>query len=522
MSLQKRAIWLVLFVFTTTTQAQPVARVDLAGTEPLLVNFGFAPAGNNSPVKPIRFKAENLTGPLTVSAPPGFEISKNNIQYTNSLLFSTAEIESNPTISVRFSPQDANKGYGGKLNFTSSGIVLQKPDLSASSLPESMTLDIITWNLAWLGSEFNGPTDDQLQAQNVINVMDSLKADMYMLQEVADTATLGFICRTMKHGPYEFKVSLYASNAINPSNGNWRIGQKLAFLYKKSMFSGVTARGFTSTSARPDNYYNWASGRYPFKMDANVTVNGITKKLSFINLHAKAELGDAEDYFRRKGAAEILYDSLSINHSADYFIVAGDFNDDLDVTISGTSPGEITPYYLFMSDDVRFNPVSYWNSLRGDNSYIGYPNVVDHSIVSASMAKDYVPYSCIIRKDAANMVNNYANELSDHYPVISRYDFRLSSSNIISSINNVSPPLKEAIQIINRTSGNPIIRFITPVRGGVTISLIGIDGKQMFLEKIAQPQRGTTRVVPMESMPSGLYILNVITPYGIMSEKIVH
>ena len=495
--------------------------IELASGEPLLIRFDYVPFGSTGSPKSVRFRTSGISSPITVSAPAGFELSKNNIDYSTNLTYAITELSSlGNTLFVRFKPSENNKGYGGNLQFSTSGTSLQRPDLSASSLSDQITLDVVSWNISWLGSEYNGPFNDLLQAQLAVRVMDSLKADIYMLQEIVDTSLLGFISRNVKNGPYDYAVSLYSSNALNTLSGNWRVGQKMAYLYKKSVVSNISARGFTANSSNPNNFYYWASGRYPFRMDATVNISGNTKRVSFINVHAKAELGEPTDYFRRKGASDIMYDSLTYHHADEYYMIGGDFNDDLDVTISQVVQETLTPYYSFMSDDFRFSPVSYWNSLRGDNSYIGYPNVVDHMILSYQMAKDYVPYSCIIRKEVTDWIANYRNDLSDHYPVESRFDLQQSPSNLITSLNPL-PALKEAIQIIHVAQADPLVKFITPVTGTVSIRIMSADGKTIWGEQLKHIPSGSTTRVPMAGLPQGLYLLIVAGPNGVLSEKII-
>jgi hypothetical protein len=494
--------------------------IALQSDEPLLLRFDYTAAGNISPQRTIRFVTTQLSAPLSVTAPAGFEISKNNSTYSATLNYSTSELASVNTIYIRFKPLENNKGYGGNLSFTSGGLSLQKPDLSASSLPEHLSLDVVSWNISWLGSEYNGPANDLLQAELAMQIMDSLNADIYLIQEIVDTALLGFISRNMKNGPYDYRVSLYASNALNTQSGNWRIGQKLAFLYKKNIFSNVSTRGFTSTSTHPSNYYYWASGRYPFRMDANVQVAGKSKKVSFINLHAKAELGDPSDYSRRKGAAELMYDSLTINHADEYFLIGGDYNDDLDVTISQAVQETLTPYHSFMSDDLRYSPISFWNSKRGDNSYIGYPNVVDHAIVSTQMARDYVPFSCILRKEVTDWVPYYRYDVSDHYPMMSRFDLQQSPSNLITSVSQLIP-LKESFQILQRPGSDPLIRFFSNIKGGCSIRLTAADGRIVRQESLQDIRVGSTYTLPLSGCSNGVYFVTIITSNGIFTDKII-
>ena len=517
----KRIIFFIATVccFLLQTALAQTPSIELLSNQPLLLRFDYLAAGNTSPQKSIRFRALNLKSSLLISAPEGFEISKNNVSYAPSQTFLLTELSTANTLFVRFKPLENNKGYGGSLVFSSSNTTLQRPDLSASSIATNLTLDVVCWNLEWFGGSL-GPDNNLLQAQHAIQVMDSLNADIYLLQEIVDTALLGYVSRNIANGPYEYAVSLFASNAEDPSNGNWRSGQKLAFLYKRNIFSNVRTRRFTASNTNNINEYNWANGRYPFRMDASVNLGGISKKVSFINLHAKAEQGDPNDYYRRKGAADLMYDSLTSQYPNDYYLIGGDYNDDLDVTISKAVTDTITPYYSFMSDDFRFSPISFWNSQRGDNSYVGSPNMVDHAIASYQMTRDYVPFSCVLRKEVTDWIPNYGNELSDHYPVESRFDLQQSPSNIITSLNPI-PALKEAIQIINIAHTDPLVKFITHVKGNVSLKLMSADGRILWSEQPKNIQSGTVFRIPATGLPQGLYLLTVGSPNGVLSEKII-
>lgn len=511
---------MMLFMQPLALKAQTT--IELSSREPLLQFFPVTNAGQTSAIKSIRFKVSGLTAPLQISAPEGFEIGKTNTSFSNSLSYTPTELKDGvfQTLFLRFRPLTANKGYGGSLRFSTAGAVLERPDLSASSLPESATLDVVTWNISWFGSEYNNPVDDLLQRQHAKTVMDSLNADIYLLQEIVDTAGLGWLSRNLQNGPYEYLISPHASNASGMSSGNWRIGQKTAFLYRKGHFSNISSRGFTVNN-NSTNYYNWSNGRYPFRMDADVSVDGVRKRISFITLHAKSEVGDdPTNYLRRKGAAELMHDSISNKDLNKHFLVAGDFNDDLDSTISKVAPISLTPYYPFMSDDFQFIPASYWNTQRGDNSYIGYDNVIDHVLLSSEMNHDYVPFSCIIRKDAASWVANYQSELTDHYPVMARFNLRQSTSNIIT---NLSTPvrIKEAIQVLQAPNTDPLIRFLSPIYGKIQLRLLGADGSLHTVKDLSGSSIGSTISIPIRQLPSGIYMLSVATPQGVQTYKIL-
>jgi len=500
-----------------TSIAQPVPGTNpdlrLNANEPLLYYFGFIPQGSSSSSRTIRFATQDVTSPLSVSAPEGFELSKNNVDFASSIRYETSELRPDMTCYVRFKPLAVNQGYGGSIFFSSSGIQVRRPDLSGSSLSDELSLDIVNWNLEWFGGSL-GPVDDDRQMGLAAVVMDSLRADVYVLQEIVDTARLGTLTRSLKSGPYDYVVSPYASNALNTASGNWRVGQKLAFVYRKDLISFPSARAFTSMGSSA-NYYNWANGRYPFLLDAMVTIDGRTKRVIFLSVHAKAELGDTDDYTRRKGASTILYDSLNLLYPSQHVLVAGDYNDDLDQTISSVFPGSPTPYKDFMNDPGRYNPLSFWNTLRGDNSYIGYPNVVDHCISSNEMKADYVPYSCLIRKDAADWVPYYEQDLSDHYPVQSRFNFRQSATNQITAASQlVVVPDTQLFRMVFVNEKPISFLFDRSLTGTVSMEIWSDAGQLVWRQQRTGIAAGTMIPMPDIYFSAGVYRVFVRTGKG--------
>ncbi|NJX17205.1 endonuclease, partial [Tamlana crocina] len=127
-------------------------------------------------------------------------------------------------------------------------------------------------------------------------------------------------------------------------------GQKVGFVYKTSTVN-VTASRPLLTELHP--FYNggdysllpdypetadrfFASGRLPFLMEANVTVNGDTQEMKFIALHARANSGTGSQgrYDMRKYDVEVLKDYLDHYFALDKVMIMGDYNDDLDYTVA--------------------------------------------------------------------------------------------------------------------------------------------------------------------------------------------
>jgi endonuclease/exonuclease/phosphatase family metal-dependent hydrolase len=502
------ARWTIDDVELYSSATLPAPALTISNGMPKLIPFGIHLSGSTSPSKSFKFWATEVNGTLEVSLPAGFEASKNNNTFAPIVQYSNAELNNEQTLYLRFKPSVVDAGYGGTISFTASNLNVARVDLAASSLPENKSLDVVNWNITWFGSPSNAPVNDDLQLQNARIVMDSLKADMYMLQEIVDTTRLGILTRSLQNGPYSYKVALFGSNAPDNTSGNWPSTQKTAYIYKTEMFGNITTRAFTATSTNPNNFTNWSSGRYPLLLEADVTVDGITKRVSFINIHAKAELGIASDYQRRKGAADLMADSLNINFPTNHFIVAGDFNDDLDVTISSTAGTTTTPYISFMNDPARYSPVSFWNSARDDFSYIGFTNVIDHAVVSNEMNQDYHAYSSILRSDAIGWVNSYRDSLTNHIPLITRFNFRQSAINNITSVPRIVQN-----QSIIRFAGNPgsDIRLLFEKRmtGPIAVQIMNLNGQAVWQEVWPTAAAGQQKIISIGHLTAGVYVIQL-------------
>lgn len=265
-------------------------------------------------------------------------------------------------------------------------------------------ITIVNWNLEWFGaSEFSG--DLALQEANAGKVLQYLNADLYGICEVVDTARFGKMVRTVLGDEYRYVISPY----IN-------VSQKMALVYNRNIFRNVKTRTFLGLSANAR--VNFAYGRFPFQMDADLVMSGVRLPVTVYLLHAKA--GSAIDaYNNRLDGAEEMKDSLDALGSR-RFIVIGDFNDNFSGSITH---GKSSPYRSFMDDTLRYLPVTLPLNTVGHKSVISYENsVIDQQIVSALFGKWYVNASAKIRTDVKTVVYNYdTGNTSDHYPVSSCY-----------------------------------------------------------------------------------------------------
>lgn len=276
-------------------------------------------------------------------------------------------------------------------------------------------LAVSNWNLEWFGSTGNGPTDEQLQLDNVRTVLSGIGADIFALEEVVDVNQFN----TLKAGLPGYDG--FISNDARVANGSsyYSSGeQKLAVLYKSSVVNVRSAQVILG-----EDDFDFAS-RPPLRLDLRVTNNGKDLDLVAIVLHMKAETDPGTtDYDRRKAAGTELKQYLDANLSSSRFIVLGDWNDDVDVSITKDPTTKIylpSPYQNYVDDSANYTFLTRPLSLADQGSTTSFKNVIDHQLVSNELADSYVANSATIVHPS---ITNYGTTTSDHYPVVSRFDF---------------------------------------------------------------------------------------------------
>jgi PKD repeat protein len=149
-----------------------------------------------------------------------------------------------------------------------------------------------------------------------------------------------------------------------------------------------------------------------------VTLNGTTEDVVVIIMHAKC-CSDSDSWQRRQNASNALKSYLDTNYPTQKVWVIGDFNDDVDTSIT---PGSPSPYSNFVNDSVRYRFPTKALSDAGVASTTGFPDMIDHHLNTNEINATYVANSVeVYRVD--QYITNYANTTSDHYPVLSRYTF---------------------------------------------------------------------------------------------------
>jgi Family of unknown function (DUF5689) len=321
-------------------------------------------------------------------------------------------------------------------------------------------LDVFNWNVEWLGNPTNGPTqsgtNDATQIANARTVLNSVGADVYMLQEVCDYNVVNPYDNTKAFGKLveglnnTFGVNTYSGECSSATSGSNADGfaQRVCIIYKNSVVTKVFSRpmfsGFTPATYPPTGNPSqfWSSGRKPFMFMAKVNINSQSDTILFVGIHAKANLGATSltDYNRRKFDVKAMYDTLQSQYPTRKTIILGDLNDDMDKSIaSNTANGQLISSYapfLYVNPNetaiggtrpnADWNPISKTLSDIFCASTVSFSDYIDHQIISNEMTGTtstgfkYVPASVTSFRP---IVANYATTTSDHYPTVARYQY---------------------------------------------------------------------------------------------------
>lgn len=328
------------------------------------------------------------------------------------------------------------------------------------------TLDIASWNIEWFGDTGNGPTNESLQLQNVRDVIGGTDFDIWGVAEIVSSSQwnnlksqLPGYAGLLANEPNVINGAQFYSDFNNTE-------QKVGILYKSAIATLLDARVILTAN---DTDF---AGRPPLQVTLRVTLNGATEDIIVIILHAKC-CTDSTSWQRRQNASNALKSYLDTNYPTQKVWVIGDFNDDVDTSIT---PGKVSPYANFVNDAARYKFPSKVLSDAGISSTTSFPDTIDHHLNSNEANATYLANSIeVYRVD--QFIANYANTTSDHYPVLSRYTFGIPGGG--SSVVTVTAPnggesfLGGSTQNITWTSSNVSnVRIEYTTNGGTNWTII--------------------------------------------------
>jgi endonuclease/exonuclease/phosphatase family metal-dependent hydrolase len=432
----------VAFVYTAVAEADGAARwtVDDVAVENMerallasnfMYDFGMVETPNASEAQSFNFSAPGYEG-MTLSVQEDFELSKDNERFASSITFTAEEVASSNTVYVRFKPASTKLRTTSAITYTSGDFSAEKGMLSGSSLAKSNTLDIVSWNVAWFGSTSGGPSNLDLQYSNTKKVLETLDADIIALQEISNDEKMEQLINELEG--YSFVKSDVYSYSQRSSSGSTLDPQKLYLVYKeatvqikkekvllntlyKEILEGRQLEDYPGTS---EGF--WASGRLPYMVEVEATVNGVAQRIHLVNLHTRANSGtDVSRYNMRKYDVEVLKDSLDAQYPNINLVLLGDMNDDVDVSVVNNLPSSLEAFV----NDEDLKTLTYDLSTTGAFTYAGgsYQSFLDHIIVSKSLTDEYIEESITIENQFLNSISSFRTTTSDHVPVSARFTF---------------------------------------------------------------------------------------------------
>ncbi|MBU1823292.1 MAG: endonuclease/exonuclease/phosphatase family protein, partial [Bacteroidetes bacterium] len=329
-----------------------------------------------------------------------------------------------------------------------------------STLTLDKTLDIASWNMEFFGADagtivcpngnlnYNdlGPTNEDLQQTNAITVLNKLNADIIAVQEMSDVNRLAATVAALP-GSYSYicsdKFSYYFQDdcAQTPTGnppvvfGPSSLSQKVCVIYNTATVTPLlseTQALFDGEFNYP-NANNWSSGRLPFMFVADATIDGVTRRVHVVDIHAKSGSATA-DYNRRKQDIELLKARLDERYPDANLILLGDFNDKLNGSIA---TGQQSSYQSFVTDATQYAPITLPLENQGCSTFNSSASFIDHMIVSNELNAAYVSNSAYVIQPFS--IPNYGNTTSDHNPIVARFDLTKLSTPITSLVATATP-----------------------------------------------------------------------------------
>ena len=252
-------------------------------------------------------------------------------------------------------------------------------------------IEVVTWNI----EQF--PKLGQRTIDSVANIITSLNADIYCLQEISNLSMFLVLVEILDGYSY------VASDATEYLN--------LVVLYKEDQF---VVRN--QSNLFTDYMYEFAY-RPPLRLEMTfLGQNAID--FTLINMHLKCcDSGNGFD--RRKASSGILYDYLNLSVEAGVVnhIVVGDWNDDLSDMYSENS------FNIFLDDTDNYKYVNYDYANSGYNtavSYPSYPSFIDHIMISKDLFEE-ADNGDIQTIRLGDYISGYDQIISDHRPVVWRF-----------------------------------------------------------------------------------------------------
>jgi endonuclease/exonuclease/phosphatase family metal-dependent hydrolase len=343
------------------------------------------------------------------------------------------------------------------------------------------TMDVGAWNI----KQFQN-ADPQMG--NVVATMQQSGVDIWGLQEVTSAAVLNALLTRLGD---EWDGRLATSSNLYT-----------AFVFKKDVIS-VRSVGPMFTGGQFD--YEFA-GRPPLVMEADVTLSDTTVTVLFVTVHMKC-CSDGTSHDRRSGASSALKNRLDFLHGSDRIIVLGDFNDELDRSITF---GRSSPYANFVADAEYDFLIADGNvgTYCGSSSSCRTGSTIDNILISSELSGTVVANSADRFAELLNDLPGYVSSTSDHLPVVARFSFASTTAvsdqpSSLPSLQTWPSPAQQSLSVDAQMPG--------------TLEIWDLLGRRV---KTLEIQGGKTTIA-IADLAEGLYLLRQATRSGVSSRVIV-
>ncbi|NND71703.1 MAG: T9SS type A sorting domain-containing protein [Rhodothermales bacterium] len=367
------------------------------------------------------------------------------------------------------------------------------------SIPEKgtgTTFDLATWNIEWFGGP-NGPSNDEQQILNVLDVFRSSGIDMWALQEIADASDFTRLLDSLG--------SNYSGFLATESSE-----QKIGFLYNTEVVR-LISQSHILTSFDSD-----FATRPPLQMKAEITIGDSSQVVTFITIHMKA-FSDLESYNKRKAASGRLKNHIDFTTLEDEpVVILGDFNDEL---ASSITFGQDSPYENFLMDPDDYFFATQEMEQDGRNTWCSNfsctsGSTIDHILLTNEFLPYLVASSTDHYDELLDAINSYSSTTSDHLPAFARFDL-----NRVSAIENDLPGEQStAVSYPNPFSDTFSLRRNGIIDPSARASVFDITGRRVLEVSLgSQPEFK----VDLTGYPSGVYFVQVTSRKGLAALRVV-
>lgn len=352
------------------------------------------------------------------------------------------------------------------------------------------TFDIGSWNL----KEF--PTNKDNTLIHLTKILKKIDLDVIAIQEIKDS--LKFIELAELNPEYKAYWKI-----------NYILG--LGFLVKKNIEVIEIKEIF--------NFPKYWSifPRAPLILE--IIENG--NKIIIINNHLKCcgdgilDTNDSKDEeTTRINAIKLLKKYVDENYQNEKVILLGDFNDNLSDDPQNNIFGEILNdnNYTILDYNIAFKDSTYW-------SYPSWPDHIDHIIINNNLESEFNLLNKNSINEAVKVLKiddyyqnglfDYFKNISDHRPIVAKFDLSNKTSIKLDSDNKLTI-------YPNPTYSNDIKVNITGIEYA-NITIIDILGYQI----LQLPNFENNSNLDISSLDNGIYLIQVQTNNKTYSQKLI-